>query len=219
MDFAYFYGFGMLAVFAAMCYINRFYNIPLWKVAVSCILLAAIGMIGVKLMFFIESGNWTGRSFYGAVFLIPVLMFPVARLLKVPYGDLMDLMPPGGCIMLALLKVKCKIDGCCFGRLMMINGKLVRFPSQIVEGVAAIALLIVMILIIRKGRWRGVAYAWVMLLYGIVRFILNFYRETSPWLGPLAAGSFWSLISITIGAMILLWTKRRNSLSSSQKTA
>ena len=129
MDFAYYYGLGMLAVFAAMCYINRFYNIPLWKVAVSCILLAAIGMIGVKLMFFIESGNWTGRSFYGAVFLIPVLMFPVARLLKVPYGDLMDLMPPGGCIMLALLKVKCKIDGCCFGRLMMINGKLVRFQN------------------------------------------------------------------------------------------
>lgn len=214
MAFEYFFGLGMIAVFAVMCYINKYYQIPVWKVAVSCASLAVIGMFGVKLMSYIESGNWSGRSFFGAVFLIPILMVPVAKLLKTPYGDLMDLMPPAGCIMLALLKVKCKLDGCCFGRIMLINGNLIRFPSQIVECIAAILLMIVMIIIIKTGNWRGFAYAWVMFLYGISRLILNSFRETSPWIGTFSSGSFWSLISIVIGASILLWAKKYNSLSS-----
>ena len=207
----------MIAVFAVMCYINKDYQIPVWKVAVSCVSLAIIGMFGVKLMSFVESGNWTGRSFYGAVFLIPVLMYPVARLLKINYGNLMDLTPPAGCIMLALLKVKCKIDGCCFGRIMIIKGKIIQFPSQIVECIAALVLMIIMIVIIRSGRWRGLAYAWVMFLYGIIRLILNSFRETSPWVGPFSSGSFWSIISIVIGASILIWANCHNSHNPSLK--
>lgn len=199
----------MLVVFLMMCYINKFYRFPIWKVAVACVFVGAASYGGMKLMAFIESGRWAGRSFYGAVFMIPILLFPASKLLKVSYGKLLDLVPPAGFFMLSMFKIKCKIDGCCKGRIMEIGGSSFRFPSQIAECVAALILMAVMFVIIKKGRWKGYCYGWCLLLYGCVRFILNAFRETTPWIGPFAAGSFWSLVAFVIGAAILLRAKKR----------
>ena len=73
---------GMVAMFAIMILSGRVYGVPIWKIAVIALFLTPIGYLGTKLMFFIEAGRWDGRSLFGAVFLVPMLMYPVARLLK-----------------------------------------------------------------------------------------------------------------------------------------
>ena len=204
----------ILCVLAAcmLCYANRYYRIPLWKLAVACVFLGLAGYYGARIMGFIEHGGiWKGRSFYGTVFMVPLVMFPVSKALKVSYGDMMDLVAPAGCLMLAGAKVQCTIDGCCYGRKMEIGGSSFRFPSQVVECIAAAILMVVMILIIRKGRRRGYVYAWCMLLYGCTRFVLNLFRDTPPWIGPLSKGCFWSLISILIGSVFLLKAKMQKA--------
>ncbi len=208
MTFKLMFGLGMILVFACMCLTNRYYHFPIWKVAVACVFVALASYYGMKLMFFIESGGrWNGRSFYGAVFMIPLVMFPVSKALRESYGELLDLVPPAGFLMLVFFKIKCKIDGCCAGRMMEIGGSSFQFPSQIVECVAAAILMVIMILIIKKGRWRGCNFAWCLFLYGCTRFVLNLFRETTPWIGPFAAGTFWSLIAILIGAAFLIRAK------------
>ena len=212
MKFEHIFLLGMLVVFLMMWYTNKYYRLPLWKVAVACVFVAVASYYGMKIMFFIESGGkWKGRSFYGTMFMIPLVMYPVAKALKEPYGILLDLVPPAGFLMLAFFKVKCKIDGCCFGRMITVGGSAFRFPSQIVECVAAVILMFVMILIIKSGRWRGYVYAWCLFLYGCTRFALNLLRETTPWIGPFAPGEFWSLIAILLGAAFLLRAKKQRT--------
>ena len=113
--------------------------------------------------------------------------------------------------MLALLKVQCIVDGCCYGMALRLNseGRLVRFPSQAVECADALVLAAVLLLMIRMGKGRGRMYAWYMLLYGVCRFGLNLLRETTPFIWIQPAGNFWSLVSIAIGLAILLAARFR----------
>ncbi len=208
MSFAAFFIIGMCAMFLPILYGGRIYSIPIWKTIISAIILTGIGLLGAHLMALIEVGNWKGRSFFGAHFLVPILMWPVAKILNIPYGKLLDICAPAGCIMLALLKVKCYFNGCCGGRYMQFGDIGFVFPSQIVECVVAIILMLVLLVIIKKRKWERLVYPWYMFLYGIIRFILNLFRDTSPWIGPLPSGNFWALISLVIGGAILLYYKR-----------
>ena len=197
-----------------MCQANSYsYCIPGWQVIVSAVILTGIGLLGSRIMFRIEGGaDWSGRSFYGAVFLTPILLWPVAKILRISYGALMDLAAPAECIMLAILKVKCQIDGCCRGRIFITQTGTFRFPSQIVECITAILIMIVLLILIKRQNQQGKIFSLYLIIYGITRFILNLFRETTPWIGPLAAGNFWSLVSIGIGfTSIFMISQRRNA--------
>ena len=201
---------GMGLMFICMWAANRMsYTFPVWKILISSAILTGIGLLGAHIMSWIESGNWTGRSFYGAVFLTPVLLWPVSKILSIRYGGLMDLAAPAECIMLALLKIKCLIDGCCAGRHFETKNGSFQFPSQIVECVAAIVIMAVLLVIIRQRKNEGKIFQIYLILYGVIRFVLNLFRETTPWIGPLAAGNFWSLVSITIGVAAVLLLNRQ----------
>ena len=200
---------GMALMIICMCWANRIsYQFPLWKLIVSGAVLTGIGLLGAPIMSWIESGNWTGRSFYGAVFLTPILLWPLSMFLKMNYGRLMDLAAPAECIMLALLKVKCLIDGCCVGRVINIGGVSYRFPSQIVECCTAIVLMMMLLLMIRQQRFEGEIFQSYLVLYGMIRFVLNLFRETTPWFGPLAAGNFWSIVSVIVGVVSIVLLKQ-----------
>ncbi len=194
-------------------------GIPTWKALFSAAVLTVLGVLGAKLMFLLESGFWAGTSFYGAVFFPPLLMVLLALLLRVPPLDLLDLCAPAECVMLAILKVQCAVNGCCGGMLLTItaDGTYIRFPSQIVELFNALALMIVLLHFIHKGVWRGRIYPMYMLLYGITRFVLNLLRDTTPFLLGLPAGNFWSLISIMIALIWLYFAEHKKGVAKGEE--
>lgn len=210
MPFKLLLGGGTLLMIAVMLWSGRYYNIHVWKRVLSAIILTLTGLLGTKILALIETGSFAGRSFFGAVLFTPFMMIPVALLLRVKIPDMLDLCAPSECMMLAFMKVHCYISGCCYGMIMYRNqyGKAFRFPSQIVECVTAILLMSVLLIMMSKGKGRGKLYAWYLLLYGILRFILNLFRETTPWIWILPAGNVWSLVSIFIGGIILLYSNK-----------
>lgn len=201
---------GVIGMILCMLYTGKRYEIVSWKVIVAAVYMTVTGVLATHLMAFLESGEWGGRSFFGAAFLVPVFMFPVAKILKINYGDLMDICAPAGCIMLSLLKIKCAMDGCCYGRWIMLSNTAFRFPSQIVESIMAMVLMLILVIVLVAGKQRGLVYPWCLFLYGIMRSILNLLRETTPWIGPIPQGNVWALIATVIGAAILLKKKRNN---------
>lgn len=200
---------GLLGMIISMLYVGGIYGVEKKKTIITAVFITVVGLIGTHAMSFIESGYWGGMSFYGAVFLIPVLMCPMAKILKVGYGDLMDMCSPAGCLMLAVLKIKCRIEGCCRGKLFTFSTSQFRFPSQIVECIFALVLMMVLLRIIAKGKHRGMVYPICLIMYGTGRFFLNLLRYTEPWIGPLSTGCVWSLISIAIGTSVLISNKRK----------
>ena len=202
---------GTVVMFGTMLLCRHQFTIPLWKLAVLAVLVALTGLFSTKIMSFVESGSWKGTSFFGAVFLLPLWLIPIARLLRIPACHAIDITAPCVYTMLAVMKVKCLIVGCCRGRILWVNEEkeVIRFPSQWAELIAGLLLAGVMIYLICKGTKKGKVYPVSMIVYGIVRFILNWFRETTPFIWLLPAGNFWSLIAIAAG-LIWLWYLKKH---------
>ena len=195
---------------AIMFVCRRWYPYAIKTIFCIAILLTIAGVISVKLLYFIESGVWGGLSFFGAVLFVPILFILVKVLFHIPYGELMDLCAPSECIMLALMKVQCNICHCCVGRVLSIDaaGAEIRFPSQLVELVFALLIMVMLMRLMRKKENVGKIYPIYMISYGASRFVLNLLRETSPFIWILPAGNFWSLVAIAVGVIWLLVLKK-----------
>ena len=197
----------------------KWYAISPRKSIVISVALVLTGVFGSQLWYFIENLSFGGRSFYGAIAFAPIVFFPLSKFLRLTYCETMDFVAPAGCLTLALVKVQCLRDGCCIGKILYIdeNQMYVRFPSQIVELVIFLILSIVLFVLSKKEKQRGTIYVWFLLLYGITRFILNWFRaESEPFALGLTAGCFWSLCSIVVAVSIFIFIKRKK-LSNTQK--
>lgn len=187
---------------------KTFPRIQLWKYPIISILLTIAGVIGAMLMYYIETGKFGGTSLFGSIFFIPVLLLP-ALLLRIRYDDLMDLCAPCECLMLALMKLDCLLSNCCFGKYL--PALEIQFPSQIVELVCFLALMLFLLKIEHGGKHRGRIYGDYLVIYGIIRFILNWFRYgVAPFVWILPAGNFWALVAIALGVAWLSLPLKRS---------
>ena len=171
-----------------------------WKGAVVALTITLAGTVGAVALAYVESGLIGGTSFYGAVFIMPLVFLPIARMMGEPYGRVMDLCGPAGGVMQCIMKINCWISGCCGGRYIYNE---ISFPSQLVESANGLLLAFVILGMSKKKPGRGDLYPWFMVLYGCTRFVLNLMRgEANTFLLGMKAGNFWSLISIAWG---ILW--------------
>lgn len=195
---------GVACMLVVMLFARRYYSILWWKTVILLFLVMASGLAGVYSMYRIESGIWGGQSYFGGVFLVPLMMPLCAMLLRIPGKTALDLSAPAVCVMNACIKIRCYFEECCAGRVLWsaASGEQIRFPSQISECVASLAIVIVLLCMMRNRKNDGKMYPKFMVFYGCTRFILNLFRETSPFVWVLPAGNFWALISIAIG---LIW--------------
>ena len=177
---------------------KEFRHIQSWKMVILSIALTITGVLGTMIMYFIESGQFGGTSFYGAVFFVPILMLPVT-LLKIPYRDVLNLCAPAECLMLSIMKIDCLMSNCCFGR--YIPAIHMVFPSQIVEGLAGLLIMGILLWIAQKKQ-DAKLYPWYLILYGTVRFSLNGFRfGLEPFLLGLSNGHFWSVTAVAFGVI------------------
>lgn len=210
---------GTLAMLILILIMMKHYRVRLWKGLPVALLLTVTGTLGTYIWFFVESSIFGGRSYYGAVFLVPLAFVYVAKLMRIPYGDLMDFCAPAECVMLSIMKYQCLVDGCCAGKVLLsiaIDGSVI-FPSQLVELINALVLMAVLMTMAFFKKTRGKIYPWYLVLYGATRFVLNFFRaDTQPLLLGLPAGNLWSLLAIFLG---VLWLTDRKLTIVKKSTA
>lgn len=207
---------GTVAMLIPMLIQASMYKMSFWKILIIAFILTITGTVGTRILFWIENGWYGGQSFYGAVFFVPVAFIVFAKLIKIPYGQLMDICGPAECVMLVIMKTQCLKDGCCSGTQLYQNiyGNYVFFPSQLVELINALVLAVVLLLLARADKRRGTIYAWYLLLYGSTRFVLNFFRaENTPVLIGLPYGGLWSVCAIIAGCVVLFKRKKARSLT------
>lgn len=192
----------------------KWYSVARWKSIVISAVLVLTGVIGSEIWFFVENLSFGGRSFYGAVVFAPIVFIPVARLLRISYGDVMDFVAPAGCLTLAMVKLQCLKDHCCEGKILYIdeNHMYVRFPSQIVELIVFLIISIALMLISANKKSRNRVFPWFLIIYGAARFGLDFMRDNAAsYAFGLSAGSFWSLCAFVIGIIVLMIMSRKQS--------
>lgn len=208
---------GTVAMLVPVMIQGAWYQVKWSKRVLAAILLTVAGTLGTFLMYFIENQRFGGISFFGAVFFVPVLFIPVARLLGIRYDLLMDLCAPAECVMLAIMKVQCYLTNCCVGVRIISGGKEYVFPSQIAELFNGLIICVILLCMSRKYKNRGRIFPMYMVIYGVTRFILNLFRQggTARILG-LPLGNFWSLVSIAIGVVWLIWVGKKTVKEATQ---
>ena len=202
----------LVTIFVLMLIRYKYYEIKPILLVPLAVSVAAMGLAGTYIMFFIENGGWYGKSFFGAVLFFPILLFPVAVIFRIKLVYLLSFSTIPGLALLAIYKWNCYKLGCCGGRVLWFSDKGIptHFPSQLAEMGAAIILVVVLLILERNPKFKNEIYPLCLIFYGTTRFVLNYFRwEQNDFILGMPAGNLWSLVSIGIGAVWLL-VKRRN---------
>lgn len=213
LDVLFILAIGTAIMLIPVLVMTKLYGISIWKAPLIAIILTVFGTIGTYLLFYVENGRFGGTSFFGALFFVPLPFLLMSKVFRIPYGQLLDICGPSECIMLVFMKVQCIRNNCCKGIVLCENelGNAVRFPSQIVELIAALIIAIILIILASRKKNTGKIYAFYMIIYGGSRFVFNFLRETSPVFLAMGNGSIWGLASVIIGVSVLICMSRLRS--------
>lgn len=157
-----------------------------------------------------------GMSFHGGLIGLILAGIIFARVHDKPFLMLADLgalaAPPG----LFFGRIGNFINAELYGRVTDMPwgmvfpyaGGLPRHPSQLYEAFfEGIVLFAVLYAISRKSVARGVIIAWFLILYGVMRFFLEFFREPDTQLGfvlgPFTMGQVLCILMTAAGAALL----------------
>lgn len=191
-------------------------------------LLALFSLAGAKLLYAVE--NWkqflsngvtlNGVSFFGSVFLLPVVMYLVCKWRKIPYGAFMDYCSPSLMAMLSILRVGCYLNGCCGGITVPVGEySTMTVPTQMLECIGDLTILGVLLMVEWHYSGRGLLYPYILVLYGAMRFIVEFFRDTpKDWL-YLSHGQWFAMASTVIGSWYLYGLMKKISEENPRQTS
>ena len=200
---------GTLGMYLCICLRRKYFPLGFVKGAAFTLLLTAVGVAGAMLLYFLESGSFGGVSFYGSVFLIPLLMPLVGMIFRLKPGQTMDICGPCVAIMIGCMRVNCVLSGCCGGWKVCLGSFCFSWPTQAMDSIADFAIMLWLLELERQNRGKGTLYPRFMLGYSVMRFLLEFLRETpKDWL-YLSHGQWFALAAIVAGAVWMAVENRK----------
>ena len=158
-----------------------------------------------------------GFVFYGALLggLAGVAIYAGKH--KLPYLAFIDLFAPSLVLAHAFGRIGCFFAGCCYGMececaisVTFPEGAVApagipRLPTQLMESAFLFILSIVLVRMLKKQKEFGVVTSWYMILYGIWRFVIEFFRDDERgFVGALSTSQFISLFAVAAGVILLI---------------
>ncbi|MBP1587329.1 MAG: prolipoprotein diacylglyceryl transferase [Clostridia bacterium] len=224
---AMFLGYVVMVVLMMLPARRRIYSISKIKAFLFATAVLVVGILGCKLLYTIENFDivlrdgftFGGFSFYGAAFLVPLIMPLFGLLLKMNVFDTLDNSAVNVLGMLGTIRIGCMLNGCCGGTSFHINHFTLTWPTQLLEAVFDFGILAwLLVLETRSDRYyRGGLYPRFMISYGIIRFIIEFMRDTpKDWLW-LSHGQWFAIVGIAVGIGLLIIVKRFGHVYKAEK--
>ena len=204
---------GTAGMFLCTYHRRKLFEMQPWQCAAFTLLLTFVGVAGAMLLFFLESGSFGGVSFFGSVFLIAVLMPFVGLLFRLKPGQTLDICGPCVAIMIGCMRFNCFLSGCCGGWEMCIGTFCFSWPTQAMDSLGDFTILLWLLHLEKLRKATGQLYPLFMISYSVMRFLLEFLRDTSKdWL-LLSHGQWFAIIAIVFGIIWIMISKRRTSIA------
>jgi phosphatidylglycerol---prolipoprotein diacylglyceryl transferase len=172
----------------------------------------------------------SGGVFYGGLIAAVVVAIWYMRRHKLPVWSVSDAFAPGIALGHVIGRMGCFFAGCCFGRstdvpwAVTFTNEYARqnvgtplniplHPTQLYEAGAELLILGFLLLLERRGRpFPGRTFWSYMLVYGITRFIIEFYRgDARGMVGALSTSQFVSILLVPLSILMLVLLSRRPS--------
>ena len=187
-----------------------------------CMSLAIVAgcYFGSKLLYILEEltpdgsrdfGGWSsGFSMFGSFLLFPVAIALVAKISKYPVAKMFDYATPGLLILLGVQRMGCFFAGCCGGPALHLGQSFVwTFPVQLEEVILDFCICFLILYLEKKERFLGRLLLIAQVIYGIGRFILEFFRWTpKTWFG-MSHGQVFALILVGVSVLIFILSGKK----------
>ena len=211
---------------------NRVMDLGIW-VIVSALVGAKALLLIVDFDTFRNSPDelWTllrsGGVFYGGLIAAVVVALFYLWRHRMPMWTVTDAFAPGIALGHVVGRLGCLFAGCCFGRETDVpwaitftnqhaasNGTPLNrplHPTQLYEAGAELLILGFLLLFERRGRaFPGRTFWTYLLLYGVSRFIIEFYRgDSRGMIGTLSTSQFVSIVIVPLSIIMLFLLSRR----------
>jgi phosphatidylglycerol:prolipoprotein diacylglycerol transferase len=171
----------------------------------------------------------SGGVFYGGLIAAVVVALFYLRRHKLPLWTTTDVFAPGIALGHVVGRLGCLLAGCCFGKPTSVPWAITfrdpaamanvgtplgvaLHPTQLYEAGAEALILVFLLLFERRGRsFPGRTFWSYMLLYGVSRFIVEFYRGDSRGMvfDAVSTSQFVSLLLVPLAIVMLFLLSRR----------
>ena len=225
---------GMIAAFGLLWFTRRIVRFS-EDTLLSCALWAIIsGFVGSKIlywivdmkqflvdpMFFIKNIR-EGFVFYGALIggVLGVFFYSFRK--KQPFFAFMDLFAPSLTLAHAFGRIGCFCAGCCYGSAThsflgvrfpvgsLAPSNVSLLPTQLLEAAFLFLLTASLVWLLKKRRTFGTVTGWYLILYGVWRFFIEFYRgDDRGAVGLLSTSQFIAIFMMAAGAVLLILISR-----------
>jgi len=165
-----------------------------------------------------------GLLLYGGILFLPIYMYCIGNFFKMDRKRFFDFSTPSLLLGLAIYRIGCFCGGCCcgipadWGFAMAHSPEVLRVPTQLIELVCDIGIFAILLVAERKNWFngtKGILYPLFMICYGVIRFVIEFFRMREVLLWGMSQAHFLSLLSIAIGVVwIVLAVKKHNKKAS-----
>lgn len=172
----------------------------------------------------------SGGVFYGGLIAAVLVAIWYLRRHRMPVWSVGDAFAPGIALGHVIGRMGCFFAGCCFGRetsvpwAITFTNEYARenvgtplhvplHPTQLYEAGAELLILGMLLLLERRGRaFPGRTFWAYMLVYGITRFIIEFYRgDARGMVGDFSTSQFVSILLVPLSIVMLIVLARRRS--------
>ena len=179
------------------------------------LVLLICGVSGTKLLYYVESGftSFGGMSFFGAVFLVLLLMPLAGLLFRLKPLQSLDACAPCVASIIGFMRFGCLCAGCCGGVMCNLGTLHFQWPTQLIEGFGDMLILGFLLHLEQQEKWQGWLYPVFLVTYGTMRFGIEFLRDTPKDMLFLSEGHWFSLLGILIGVVWILKTRKGRFLN------
>lgn len=204
------YFVGTVSMYVLMLLRKSRFGLGYVKAAVFTILLTVCGLLGTKVLYVLENLQSVianglslgGVSFFGAVYLVPLLMIPFGKLFSLRGKQTTDACALCVLSMIGFMRFGCFFSGCCGGIEATVLGMSFVWPTQALESIGDFVILAILWKYENQNRFAGGLYPLFMIFYSVMRFFIEFMRDTEKNLLYMSHGQWFSLVAIMAG---LIW--------------
>jgi prolipoprotein diacylglyceryltransferase len=199
-----FFFLGFVTVLLGLIWFGKKLEFPMWKVAVTVLIVYPLVVLWMFIMCWMETGftTWGGNNIVRIFVYVPVIGLPVARMLKLDGKKTMSLLACAPLLVHGMSHFGCIFFGCCSGYPCSFGVynpfyKDIRFPIQPIEALAAVAIVIYLFRRAKKRNYipDGLEYPIMLVTFGSSRFCFEFLRSGEK--------RFWGVSNLAIHALFM----------------
>ena len=164
-----------------------------------------------------------GLSYFGALLFAFIALLTYCKITKKDYKHYLDIFAIYIPIVQAIGRIGCFLNGCCYGSLTRVPWGItylggIRHPAQIYESILDITIFLVLYKIRNKKSlkilnrrirlFKGSKFLLYLILYSLVRFVVEFFRQEPKFIFGLTITQIITIFIIIVSKIIILRKQR-----------